>query len=237
MIYNAEFFTAQPFLSIPAEPSSDLCRPARRAGGVGEPGAARLHRPLVREDRVMKRVLMVMVMVVLGLSAASTTQAQVRPDCLDPDGSSGACFLAEGGNFGAGFADAEGDALRVDILDGDENEFIRVNPDGTWQAHGQSKQAQIIACRAANFPACLFDPSLLLFGEGTWVFTGRVNPSNLQPQCPFVMNVTGLVSSPATGERFRVQAKLIGSADPDDPTCSAFAGDTRVFDVKIVPLN
>ncbi len=185
----------------------------------------------------MRKLLALMVVMILGVYGATVTQAQVRPDCMDPDGAPGACFIAEGGNFGAGFADPEGDALRVDIVDGDVNEFVRVNPNGRWQVHGQSNQTQIIACRAANFPACLSDPSLLLFGEGTWVFTGRVNPDNLQPLCPFVMHVNGQVSDLATGEEYSVRAQLIGASDPSDPSCSAFGGDTQVLDVKILPLN
>ncbi|MFQ5720002.1 MAG: hypothetical protein ACE5IK_10690 [Acidobacteriota bacterium] len=183
----------------------------------------------------MKRSLMMVLLLAAGLTGASPAQAQMRPDCLDPDVTPGACFVADL-NFGAGFADPEGDALSLKILDGDSNDFFRVKPDGSFFLHGQSNQVAMVACRAANFPACLFDPSLLLFGQGTWVFAGSAS-ANLFPQCPFAMHVDGLVSDQATGEQFRVQATLVASAAPNDPTCSAFGGDTRVFDIKIVPSN
>jgi hypothetical protein len=164
--------------------------------------------------------------------------AQSRPECIADLTKPGACFEEAGvgeafvGCNLPGESDVVEGLLIWESLGSGDNDFDRINPDGTRFVHRSSEALETIFCPWDTVFAglCTADttaPELLYYGTSTLQNNGVI-VGPFEVGCPFVLTSRGEVTRPVDGDTIEIGAMVKYVPDPDSPngcrlqTCRIF---------------
>lgn len=176
---------------------------------------------------------------------ASSSIAQMRPDCFEDPAKPGSCFIdvLPGGAISCGFPNPENGAIQWFSAGefNEKNQFGKINPsnpNGTGVVHNSARELVIGFCFWSDILAgncsdtTVFPPVPLegaYIGTASYKANGLVNAETGAALCPFVAKGKGMASNPNRGTMVEIDAVLHLVPDP--------SGDCRVKQCQILAPN
>ena len=153
---------------------------------------------------------------------SASANAQMRPDCMMDPTKPGACFIESDEGFNAEIFCGVPSLQNDDLNDGyfiwfginGQNDFTRVNPDGTNFIHNSDDEVLAAYCSwATAFSGlCTFD-SLEVFWGTVSIQANGVASSGIV-ECPFVLSSAGELTRPSDGKTVKFRPTLHLVPDP-----------------------